>query len=63
MAETAMFPVDKMVEQPLGRPLPSHSTDKPAVVREPVFVACGLSKIYRMGDVEVHALRSVDLEL
>lgn len=44
MAETAMFPVD-------------------AVVREPVFVACGLSKIYRMGDVEVHALRSVDLEL
>jgi len=31
--------------------------------REPVFVARALSKIYRMGDVEVHALRSVDLEL
>ena len=30
---------------------------------EPVFIARGLSKIYRMGDVEVHALRSVDLEL
>ena len=28
-----------------------------------VFVARGLSKIYRMGDVEVHALRSVNLEL
>jgi putative ABC transport system ATP-binding protein len=30
---------------------------------EPVFVARNLSKIYRMGEVEVHALRSVDLEL
>lgn len=27
------------------------------------FVARGISKIYRMGEVEVHALRSVDLEL
>jgi len=32
-------------------------------VLEPVFFAHGLSKIYRMGDVEVHALRSVNLEL
>jgi putative ABC transport system ATP-binding protein len=30
---------------------------------EPVFRARGLSKVYRMGDVEVHALRSVDLDL
>jgi putative ABC transport system ATP-binding protein len=30
---------------------------------EPVFVARGLTKIYRMGEVEVHALRSVDLDL
>ena len=30
---------------------------------QPVFIARGLSKIYRMGDVEVHALRSVNLEL
>ena len=29
----------------------------------PVFRARGLSKIYRMGEVEVHALRGVDLEL
>ena len=27
------------------------------------FVARGVSKVYRMGDVEVHALRAVDLEL
>lgn len=31
--------------------------------REAVFHARGLSKIYRMGEVEVHALRSVNLEL
>jgi putative ABC transport system ATP-binding protein len=29
----------------------------------PVLWAQGLTKVYRMGDVEVHALRSVDLEL
>jgi putative ABC transport system ATP-binding protein len=30
---------------------------------EPVFIARGLSKVYKMGEVEVHALRSVDLQL
>jgi putative ABC transport system ATP-binding protein len=30
---------------------------------EAVFVAKGISKIYEMGDVQVHALREVDLEL
>lgn len=44
------------------------STEGPSTIRESqrieaVFVARGLSKIYRMGDVEVHALQSVDLEL
>ncbi len=33
------------------------------VSREPVFRARGITKIYRMGEVEVHALRGVDLEL
>jgi putative ABC transport system ATP-binding protein len=31
--------------------------------REVVFRAEGLAKVYRVGDVEVHALRDVDLEL
>jgi putative ABC transport system ATP-binding protein len=31
--------------------------------QEPVFVARGLTKIYRMGEVEVQALRGVDLEI
>jgi len=42
---------------PVLRPAP---TTPPA---EAVFRARGLSKIYRMGDVQVHALRSVDLDL
>lgn len=31
--------------------------------RAPVFVARNLTKTYRMGEVEVHALRGVDLEI
>jgi putative ABC transport system ATP-binding protein len=30
---------------------------------EPVFVARGITKVYQMGEVEVHALRGVDLDL
>ncbi|MBX3725059.1 MAG: ABC transporter ATP-binding protein [Xanthomonadales bacterium] len=30
---------------------------------QPVFSARGLTKVYRMGDVEVHALRGIDLDL
>ena len=40
----------------------NQSTNR-GTAEEVVFVARGLSKIYRMGEVEVHALRSVDLEL
>jgi len=29
----------------------------------PVFVAKRVTKVYRMGEVEVHALRGVDLEI
>jgi hypothetical protein len=32
---------------------------RPAVLADPVFRASGLSKVYRLGDVEVHALRAV----
>lgn len=31
--------------------------------RQPVFVARGLSKAYRVGEIEIPALRSVDLEI
>ncbi|HEU0076150.1 MAG TPA: ABC transporter ATP-binding protein [Longimicrobiaceae bacterium] len=41
--------------------LPTPTSADPA--REAVFRARGLSKVYRMGEVEVYALRSVDLEL
>jgi putative ABC transport system ATP-binding protein len=34
-----------------------------AFAPEPVFRARGLTKVYRMGDVEVQALRGVDLDL
>lgn len=44
------------------------ATDEPivnvdATPTEAVFQVRGVSKIYQMGDVEVHALRSVDLDL
>lgn len=38
-------------------------SDAAAWLRPAVFVARDLSKIYRMGDVEVHALREVSLDL
>jgi putative ABC transport system ATP-binding protein len=34
-----------------------------SVAHEPVFTARGLVKVYRMGEVEVRALRGVDLDL
>jgi len=39
----------------------SRGAEKPE--REAVFQVRGVSKIYKMGEVEVHALRSVDLDL
>lgn len=39
---------------------PDHRAPAPADV---VFQARGLTKVYRMGEVRVHALRSVDLDL
>jgi len=67
MVESATLPVNPTVEQPLVRPVCSIQRKdqflKRSIAKEAVFIARGLSKVYRMGDVEVHALRSVDLEL
>ena len=43
---------------PAAEPAPS-----PAGRSEPVFVARGVTKVYDMGEVQVHALRGVDVEL
>jgi putative ABC transport system ATP-binding protein len=40
-----------------------ESTTSPRPKGEAVFRARGITKVYRMGDVEVHALRAVDVEL
>jgi putative ABC transport system ATP-binding protein len=37
--------------------------EAPSPERQVVFRARGLTKVYRMGDVEVHALRGVDVDL
>jgi putative ABC transport system ATP-binding protein len=39
----------------------AEAVDRPA--GEPVFRARGVTKVYRMGEVQVHALRGVDLDL
>jgi putative ABC transport system ATP-binding protein len=39
------------------------SSDTKEVGKIAVFEVRGVSKVYRMGDIEVHALRSVDLDL
>ncbi len=44
----------------MSMPAPDTSTRPTAAV---VFEARGLSKIYRLGEVEVHALRDVDLDI
>ena len=62
--ETATTPVEKTTEQPGIRPWlriarSAQSVEQP----EAVFIARDLSKIYRMGDIEVQALRFINLEL
>ena len=43
--------------------MPESRAPDPARPRPAVFVARGLGKTYRMGDVEVHALRDVSLDI
>lgn len=47
----------------VGQLLPPPGGAHDVAASEPIFVARGLTKIYLMGEVEVHALRGVDLEL
>ena len=41
----------------------THSEQSAAAAANPIFVARGLTKIYQMGEVQVQALRGVDLDL
>jgi putative ABC transport system ATP-binding protein len=41
----------------------STTEEEPAIGAAPVYLARGLTKVYPMGDFEVHALRGVDLDL
>lgn len=42
---------------------PPKSMSSPLTTREKVFEACAVTKTYHMGEVDVHALRGVDLQL
>src|SRR5690606_6169908 len=44
-------------------PADSHPATMPASTNTPVYRVRGLTRIYRMGEVEIHALRGVDLDL
>ena len=67
MVEAAILPNNPILGQPPGQTACSTPRKRqfngPGKPRDAVFIARRLSKIYRMGEVEVHALRSVDLEL
>lgn len=39
------------------------ATASPSSERQAIFVARGISKIYQMGEIQVHALREVDLDI
>lgn len=41
----------------------THSEEPDVVATRPIFEARGLTKVYEMGEVQVHALRGVDLDL
>ena len=44
-------------------PLESEAEGPPAVYREPVLSMRNVAKVYRMGEIDIHALRNVNLEL
>jgi putative ABC transport system ATP-binding protein len=42
---------------------PANAFTRPETQKQAVFLARAISKVYSMGDVQVHALREVDLEV
>jgi putative ABC transport system ATP-binding protein len=62
----ASLPRSSPSDSLVGNGVPNAAAGNGERVRqraEAVFAMRGVSKVYRMGEVEVHALRSVDLEL
>lgn len=47
----------------IGGSLMTHSEQHDATSSSPIFEARGLTKVYQMGEVQVQALRGVDLDL
>ena len=47
----------------MGPPMADRPDPQDAALAQPVFHARGLTKVYRMGEVEVHALRGIDVDL
>ncbi len=47
----------------MSNALAEASSRSAAKAPEPVFIARGITKVYHMGEVDVHALRGIDLEL
>ena len=47
----------------MGSRLMPRSEQSPSATANPIFVARGLTKVYQMGEVQVQALRGVDLDL
>ena len=55
--------VDAMIETTQPRPASQARRDYPSKNAEAIFKIRAVSKVYQMGEIEVHALRSVDLDL
>lgn len=56
-------PAGKVCWRPLGIDFePVHNMNETATARECVFHADAITKVYQMGEVQVHALRGIDIE-
>ena len=61
---TLAAPAEQWATPPVTTASPAaRASSAPAAEGEAVFRVRGVSKIYQMGEVQVHALRSIDLDL